>query len=157
MTIADAAATLHVSEPRVYQLLNQGVLKSAELPAGRSRFAGGSARVLRSSVVALLASREKAAQSYAPATTAEPSRDSRNDSTDRMHEFKVQTDILREELRSERAKTKKLIDVAATLIELVRLESATGDRVDEVASTYSNLLTQALTPDDASKLNDRND
>jgi len=61
-------------------------------------------------------------------------------------ELKVRLDSSREQVRNERERADRLLDVAAQLVELLRDSSRSADGLDEVAEAYSSALTQLLAP-----------
>ena len=86
----------------------------------------------------------------APPTTpsAEPGQQqSLSDSRAAAQELKVQMDVLRDQLREERARNRQLLDVAAQLVDLLKQSSDSADKLDDVTDGYSKALTQLLSPD----------
>ena len=59
LTISEVEAALHLSGPRIHQLLTDGELDGPDLPAGRKRHSPGAARVTRESVDQYLQMRGK--------------------------------------------------------------------------------------------------
>lgn len=151
MTIAEAAESLHVSEQRVHQLLRESALESVALPAGRLRYRAGSARVTAESVNRLISSRSS---DNRPPSLPHAAQGPVAGSTRLSREEKVELDLLRAEVRAERSRNRRLLDVAAELVELLRESSAAADRLDDVAGKYSDALTQLLGPEDAAELFD---
>jgi len=62
-------------------------------------------------------------------------------------EMKVRLDAAREHLRAERARTKKALDVAASLLDLLRDSAKASEALDELAEGYSDAMTQLLAPE----------
>jgi hypothetical protein len=61
-------------------------------------------------------------------------------------ELKVRLDAARQQARLERARTRQAMDIAAALVELVRDATNDADELDDLASGYSDALTQLLVP-----------
>ena len=55
--------------------------------------------------------------------------------------------MLREQLRGERERSRRLVEIVETLAGLLREAHDSADRLDAVAETYSDVLTQFLAPD----------
>ncbi|MFT4085168.1 MAG: hypothetical protein QM638_21515 [Nocardioides sp.] len=64
-------------------------------------------------------------------------------------ELKVRLDAAREQVRKERDRADKVLDVAAQLVELLRDASRSANDLDDVAEGFSSALTQLLAPDTA--------
>lgn len=158
LTIREAMAALHLSGPRVHQLLTNGELDGPALPPGRKRHSPNAPRVSSSSVQRYLRARE--AEDRSGGTLGSGAPDSRPSgaaarstalATDSAkaaaQELKVRLDAMREELRFERQRTKGLIDVTVRLAELLRSSQVSADRLDEITDGYSDALTPFLAPD----------
>ena len=164
VTIAEAAAALNLSKPRVHQLMSDGILDGPGLPAGRKRHSPGAPRVTSESIERYLAVRvgeeqEKAAakprrhrpvllgEPVAAGVTAHQAPGATAAARAAAQELKVRMDTLRDELRRERARNQQLLEVTAKLLELLRDTNDSGNRLDDVAEGYSLALTQLLSPD----------
>jgi len=164
LTIAEAAAALNLSSPRIHQLLTDGLLDGVALPSGRNRHVPGAPRVSVASVERLRREREEAAKehgaaraaargsrNHAPATATAPSAAGDADlygkaARSAALELKVRLDTAREQIRRERDRADRLLDVASTLVDLLREASTSAGELDEVAEGYSQALTQLLAP-----------
>lgn len=164
LTIALAAAALNLSSPRVHQLLAEGLLDGVALPSGRNRHVPGAPRVTVASVERLRRERDEAAKvhgaaraaarggrGHAPAAETAPSTAGGSDldveaARSAALELKVRLDTAREQIRRERDRADRLLEVASTLIDLLREASTSADGFDEVAEGYSQALTQLLAP-----------
>lgn len=158
LTLAEAAALLNLSPQRVHQLLAAGELDGPLLPPGRVRFAPGAGRVARDSLERLLA--ERSAQTtnrrgrrhaadgtWATSLTAGVSSQAELDRVRAAaQELKVKMDALRDQVRAERARNHKLIDVASDLLSMLRQVSDDADQLDDITDSYSQALTQLLAP-----------
>jgi hypothetical protein len=160
LTIRQVAAALNLSDARVHQLVAEGLLDCVSLPSGRKRHAPGSRRVTSASVERLRLEREAAAR-----VAVEP-RARRRGAPDAPTavlpagggelevaaaraaalELKVRLDSAREQVRNERERADRLLDVAAQLVELLRHSSRSANGLDELAEAYSSALTQLLAP-----------
>ena len=60
--------------------------------------------------------------------------------------MKVRLDAARDQLRAERARTRKALDIAAGLLDQLRDSTKAADDMDELAPGYADALTQALAP-----------
>jgi hypothetical protein len=160
LTIKQVAAVLNLSDARVHQLVAEGLLDCVPLPSGRRRHTPGSPRITPASVERLRLERETVAQ---VAVEARARRRAAPDAptADLLAgvgeldvaaaraaalELKVRLDSAREQVRNERERADRLLDVAAQLVELLRDSSRSADGLDEVAEGYSSALTQLLAP-----------
>jgi hypothetical protein len=157
LTLAEAADTLNLSTQRIHQLLLTGGLDGPDRPVGRLRFPPNAGRVTRDSIDRLLHARAAAADVH-PKTTrgavalASPTAGSANSAADDQvraaaQELKVKLDVLRDQIRAERARNRKLIDVASDLLAMLKTASDDADTLDDVTDGYSHALTQLLSPD----------
>jgi hypothetical protein len=169
LTIAEAAKEMNLSEQRIHQLLAGGDLDGVELPVGRNRHTPGAPRVFARSVERLRRrrtdeKRQKAAARDAararrqptgtpPPTPATPSGSLGVHAEGEVEaaraaalEMKVRFDAARDQLRAERARTRRALDIAAGLLDLLRDSTKAADDVDELAGGYADALTQALAP-----------
>ena len=64
-----------------------------------------------------------------------------------VKELKVKLDVLRDQIRAERARNRKLIVVASDLLAMLKTASDDADTLDDVTDGYSHALTQLLSPD----------
>lgn len=159
LTIREAEAVLHVSGPRIHQLLATGELDGPGLPPGRKRHSPGAPRVTRTSVYQYLRDRADERDTRSPhptrtRTTTSASREtggSAGESSAKaaVQEIKVRLDAMRDELAAERARTKDLLEVVDRLVGLLRSSQISADRLNDVTDGYSEALTQLLTPDSA--------
>jgi hypothetical protein len=62
-------------------------------------------------------------------------------------ELKVKFDAMRDALRSERARSKELVDVIEKLVGMLRSSQVSADQLDDVTDGYSQALTQLLVAD----------
>lgn len=157
LTLAEAADILKVTPQWVAQLLAVGELDGPGLPSGRLRFPPNSGRVYRMSLDKLL--RDRASERSALGETlsdggngsrlAGPSAPSRDVDRARAaaQELKVKLDVMRDELRAERKRSRQLMGVAAQLLEMLQAQGDGTDALDDVSDGYSSALTQLLGPD----------
>lgn len=166
LTIAEAAAGLHLSGSRVHQLLADGLLDGVELLPGRTRHVPNAPRVTAESVERLARHRADDHARRHP-RRPDPTRAGTACGHDRSgiadvsatepvdetaaaraaaQELKVELDVLRDQLRAERAHKQQLLDVVGTLAQMMKETSASTDRLDDVAAAYSGALTQLLSP-----------
>jgi hypothetical protein len=156
LTLAEAADVLNLSTQRIHQLLLADELDGPDRPPGRLRFPPNTGRVTRDSVDRLLTSRAAAAASPkrgrgavagpSPTTgSATPPADDQVRAA--AQELKVKLDVLRDQIRAERARNRQLIDVASDLLAILKTASADADTLDDVTDGYSHALTQLLSPD----------
>jgi hypothetical protein len=160
LTIRQVAAALNLSGARVHQLVAEGLLDCAPLPSGRMRHAPGSPRVTSASVERLRLERGTAARVAAEARArrrggqAAPTADLPAGAGEldvaaaraAALELKIRLDSAREQVRNERERADRLLDVAAQLVELLRDSTRSADGLDQVAEGYSSALTQLLAP-----------
>ena len=158
LTIREAMDALHLSGPRIHQLLAVGELDGPGLPVGRKRHSPNAPRVSEASVNRYLKAREAEHQPRATrkprssrpprsdvgASTPDPATESAKAAA---QELKVRLDGLREELRFERQRTKALVEVTVKLADLLRGSMASADQLDEITGGYSDALTPFLAPD----------
>lgn len=64
-----------------------------------------------------------------------------------VQELKVRLDVARNEVRRQRVRTDRLIEIASGLLELLKDASSSADQMDEVTDGYSQALTQLVSPD----------
>ncbi len=156
LTLAEAADALNVSTQRIHQLLLSDELDGPDRPPGRLRFPPSTGRVTRDSVDRLLRSRAAADASSKPGRGGGAGRfgtvGSANPAADDQvraaaQELKVKLDVLRDQIRTERARNRQLIDVASDLLAILKTASADADTLDDVTDGYSHALTQLLSPD----------
>lgn len=159
LTLAEAADALNVSTQRIHQLLLAGELEGPERPRGRLRFPPNSGRVTRDSVDRLLHSRAAAADARTKTSRGGVAGPSDTDTPgsaglaadDQVRaaaqELKVKLDVLRDQIRAERARNRKLIDVASDLLAMLKTASDDADTLDDVTDGYSHALTQLLSPE----------
>jgi len=143
LTISEAATALNLSGQRVHQLLQIGALEDTALPSGRLRHPPNAPRITESSVRALVGVRTSG-------KTVLPPRERKGNPeviASSTHELKVRADMLREQLRGERERSRRLVEIVETLAGLLREAHDSADRLDAVAETYSDVLTQFLAPD----------
>lgn len=156
LTIRETEAELHLSGPRVHQLLKNGDLDGPDLPAGRKRHLPGAPRVYAVSVRAYLAARE--GERPAPRRSTSRSGEVRPTaelgsgpaaaaSRTAVQEMKVKLDTAREEVAAERKRNEELLEVIDKLVGILRSSQKSADKLDDVADGYSQALTQLLTPD----------
>lgn len=162
LTIRQVAAALNLSEARVHQLIAEGQLDCVPLPDGRERHAPGSARVTAWSVERLRIERQETALTAAIAREQARARGGQDRSAAVQPaavadlevaaaraaalELKVRLDVVRVQVRKERERADKVLDVAAQLVELLRDASRSADDLDDVAEGFSSALTQMLAP-----------
>lgn len=156
LTLAEAADTLKVTPQWISQLLAAGELDGPSLPPGRLRFPPNSGRVYRSSLDTLL--RDRAKQTSAlRATESGVGRESSSSGpsapspdADRARaaaqELKVKLDVMRDQLRAERKRSRQLMGIAAQLLEMLQVQGDGADALDDVSDGYSSALTQLLGP-----------
>lgn len=156
LTLAEAADALNVSTQRIHQLLRADTLEGPERPAGRLRFPPNAGRVTRDSVNRLLHARAAAnarpktgrGTVAGPSSTAGSTNPAADDQVRAAaQELKVKLDVLRDQIRAERARNRQLIDVASDLLAMLKTASADADTLDDVTDGYSHALTQLLSPD----------
>jgi hypothetical protein len=157
LTLAEAADALNVSTQRIHQLLLADELEGPERPPGHLRFPPNSGRVTRDSVDRLLRSRAAAAHAHTetsrgglagPSATAGSANPAADDQVRAAaQELKVKLDVLRDQIRAERARNRNLIDVASDLLAMLKTASTDADTLDDVTDGYSHALTQLLSPD----------
>lgn len=170
LTIAEAARALKLSEQRIHQLLSSHELDGIELPLGRKRHVPGSPRIYAASVARLIRERQseqadkdatqRSRQQVGgertgpntPRGAALPDATSANEVNSARAaalEMKVRLDAARDGIRAERDRTKKALDIAASLLELLRESTHVDDDLDALADGYADALTQVLTPHEA--------
>lgn len=172
LTIAQAASALNLSEQRIHQLLRDGDLDGVDLPAGRRRHTPGAPRVFVDSVDRLRGNREDGHRQKTAAWNGTRALRSRAAKTPPLEqpgvaverptaadeveaaraaalEMKVRLDATRDQLKQERARTRKALDVAAGLLDLLCESSHASDRLNDLADGYSDALTQVLAPQNA--------
>lgn len=156
LTLAEAADALNVSTQRIHQLLLAYELDGPERPPGRLRFAPNAGRVTRDSIDRLLRSRAATANTSPTtgrgvagpsATTGSANPTSDDQVRAAAQELKVKLDVLRDQIRAERARNRQLIDVASDLLAMLKTASADADTLDDVTDGYSHALTQLLSPE----------
>jgi hypothetical protein len=62
-------------------------------------------------------------------------------------ELKVRLDAARDEVRRQRARNDRLVEIASGLLELLKDTSVSADQMDDVTDGYSQALTQLISPD----------
>jgi hypothetical protein len=168
LSIAEAARELNLSEQRIHQLLSSRDLDGVELPQGRKRHSPGSPRVYATSVARLIRERQNeqdvtevarrsrqspsddtAGQDDAAASPRGASANEMNSTRAAALAMKVRLDAARDQVRKERDRTKKALDIAASLLDLLRDSTQAGDDLDDIADGYADALTQVLTPHQA--------
>lgn len=156
LTIREAEVALNLSGPRIHQLLASGDLAGPPLKIGRKRHSPGAPRVTRSSIDRYLDAR-RAEDGGAPAGRRTGARSSTRQSATSeggvdstraaAQELKVRLDAMRDALRSERARSKELLEVIEKLVGMLRSDQINADQLDDVTEGYSQALTQLLAPD----------
>jgi hypothetical protein len=157
LTIREVEAALHMSGPRIHQLLASGELDGPGLPPGRKRHSPGAPRVTRMSVNQYLRDRAEEKDTSPPrplrmttSASQETGRSAGESSAKAVaQEMKVRLDAMRDELVAERARNKDLLEVVDKLVGLLRSSQTSADRLNDVTDGYSEALTQLLTPDSA--------
>lgn len=156
VSVAQAASRLGLSEARVHQLLKTRELDGPELPTGRLRHVAGTGRVTEASIETLLTKRTTQRPSQHPKSVPLPMTAAPGSSDTALRaaaqELKVQLDSARDALRAERDRSRRVLQVTAELVELLRESTDAADGVDRLADGYSAALTQLLSPDDGSDL-----
>lgn len=140
VTVATAAASLDVSAARIHQLVAAGVLVAAPLPPGRLKQRPRTAYIDAASVDA----ERRMRQSRSASTTQNRAKESRNS----LYEAKIRMDQAREELRAERARSRKLARILTQMAQLVESSIAQSDAADAIADSYSEALSHVLGPND---------
>jgi hypothetical protein len=156
LTIRETEAELHLSGPRIHQLLKDGHLGGPDLPPGRKRHSPGAPRVYAASVRAYLEDREgerppprkapKRTRDAGPIPEPGSARDAAAART-AAQEMKIKLDTAREEVAAERKRNEELLEVIDKLVGILRGSQKSADKLDDVADGYSEALTQLLTPD----------
>ena len=142
LTIGQAALRLDLKPQRIHQMLTMGVLEGPTYDlSGRTRHPRGAGRVWADSVDRELARRQ-------PVATSADARARRPPTDTELLAVKVMLDTARDTLRRERQRTKAITKLLADVTEQLREEQGQGDRLQDLADGYADLLTQRLTPDD---------
>lgn len=143
VTLSEAAASLSVSQSRVHQLIAAGVLRSTPVPEGRLKHLRGAARVETASLTRELERR----RSLTPTLP-----DTHDPQHDALYEMKIRLDQARDELRMERSRARRLVALLKDMASLVEHSIDQSDTIDDLASGYSEVVTELLGPRGAGDL-----
>lgn len=167
VTIAEAAAVLGVSRPRIHQLLNAGVLTGRKIETTRAP--AGALRVSRASLVAEVERRRRVKEGAKVRTDPGDARgSSKGDAADRGSKtrrdrrgdsataaalrMKIALDQARDALKHERAQTAKVTRVLAETVAMLQEQQRLTQQADDLAARYADAVTQLLTPTDLGEM-----
>lgn len=148
LTITEAAAALGVCRQRVSQMLRDGLLEGPRIGPGRAP--KNAPRVWPDTLQAEIDRRRQQAESGRMLDgDARDSRDRRpaSSASTAVLAMKVQLDTARDALRIERRTNQHLTRLLADAVAELQTAQEQSDRLDDIASGYSDALTQVGIPD----------
>jgi len=148
LTLAEAAAALGVKPQRISQMLRSGALRGPAVRPGRAP--KGAGRVWRDEIEREISERETRSRARRRRSSDGPqagpsAREAA--AVEAALRMKIGLDEARRRLKEERQTQKRLVRMLADAVAEIGRAQATADSLDGIAETYSEALTQLLTPD----------